>query len=269
MCVPIIVTLPGLLGRRGFWLSRPTVRRWCWMAESDARARINAPTTFNDVHAAAHGQYLGPGLLGLGVDGDDRRFHVGYGRQTCRRSPPSGPTTSTRRCSDVTRTTATISRWAAGPRLSCVLISIAAAYALLWFSNILEFLQVLVFFFIVPLFGHGHPRHAVETCDAAGGFWGFLVAIVASMSMWTYVHTFPDGYRPQPKVTLSAGAVVRIQSEGGPDEGNHGRERGRGHAQRPNRTGRAAERPVASRRADCRRRWSLAAGHRSARRPER
>ena len=34
-----------------------------------------------------------------------------------------------------------------------VLISIATAYALFYFSNILEFLQVLVFFFIVPLFG--------------------------------------------------------------------------------------------------------------------
>ena len=41
-------------------------------------------------------------------------------------------------------------RWAS---LLGVLISIGTAYALFYFSNILEFLQVLVFFFIVPLFG--------------------------------------------------------------------------------------------------------------------
>ena len=31
------------------------------------------------------------------------------------------------------------------------------------------------------------------------------------MGMWVYVHTFPDGYRPQPQVVLDAGAVVRVQ----------------------------------------------------------
>jgi len=36
----------------------------------------------------------------------------------------------------------------------------------------------------------------------AGGFWGFLTAIVFSISMWVFVHSFPDGYRPQPTVVL-------------------------------------------------------------------
>ncbi|HOH08746.1 MAG TPA: hypothetical protein PLF89_14565, partial [bacterium] len=44
----------------------------------------------------------------------------------------------------------------------------------------------------------------------AGGFWGFLVAILFSVSMWAYVHTFPHGYQPQPKVTLSHGAEVLL-----------------------------------------------------------
>jgi hypothetical protein len=96
-----------------------------------------------------------------------------------------------------------------------VLVSIAAAYSLLWFSNILEFLQVLVFFFIVPLFGTVILGMLWKRATPAGGFWGFVVAIVFSIGMWTYVHTFPEGYRPPPKVTLGAGAVVRVEKEAG------------------------------------------------------
>jgi hypothetical protein len=32
--------------------------------------------------------------------------------------------------------------------------------------------------------------------------------------MWAYVHTFPEGYRPQPKVTFSQGAVVTLTKNG-------------------------------------------------------
>jgi hypothetical protein len=91
-----------------------------------------------------------------------------------------------------------------------VLISIATAYALRYFSNILEYLQVLVFFFIVPLFGTVILGMLWKRATPAGGFWGFLAAIFVSIGMWVYVHTFPDGYRPQPKATLSEGAVVRL-----------------------------------------------------------
>jgi hypothetical protein len=96
-----------------------------------------------------------------------------------------------------------------------VLVSIAAAYSLLWFSNILEFLQVLVFFFIVPLFGTVILGMLWKRATPAGGFWGFVVAILVSIGMWGYVHTFPEGYRPQPKVTLGEGAVVRVERDAG------------------------------------------------------
>ena len=64
------------------------------------------------------------------------------------------------------------------------------------------------------------------------------------MGMWVYVHTFPDGYRPQPKVVLGAGA------RGPRREDRHWRERddlqgdrreGNGpDDQRPDRRGRQA-----------------------------
>jgi hypothetical protein len=82
---------------------------------------------------------------------------------------------------------------------------------LFFFSNILEFLQVLVFFFIVPLFGTVILGMLWKRATPAGGFCGFLAAILVSMGMWVYVHTFPEGYRPQPKVTLGAGAVVTLE----------------------------------------------------------
>ena len=211
MCVPIIVTLPGLLGLAV--LASPDGSPLVLVAESDARARITH-YTFNDVMPLLMGQYLGPGLLGLGVTAMIAGFMSGMAGNVS-----AFATVWTydvykplfRRHAD-DRHYLAMGRWSS---IVGVLISIAAAYALLWFSNILEFLQVLVFFFIVPLFGTVILGMLWKRATPAGGFWGFLVAIVASMSMWTYVHTFPEGYRPQPKVTLSAGAVVHIESEGG------------------------------------------------------
>jgi hypothetical protein len=96
-----------------------------------------------------------------------------------------------------------------------VLISIGTAYALFYFSNILEFLQVLVFFFIVPLFGTVILGMLWKRATPAGGFWGFLAAIIVSMSMWVFVHTFPDGSRPHPSVLISNNAVVSVAKQDG------------------------------------------------------
>jgi hypothetical protein len=59
-----------------------------------------------------------------------------------------------------------------------------------------------------------------KRASPAGGFWGFLAAIVFSISMWLFVHWFPGGYRPQPKVVLEKGAVVTVEktSEKGIDK---------------------------------------------------
>ena len=64
---------------------------------------------------------------------------------------------------------------------------------------------MLIFFFIVPLFGVVLLGMLWKRCTPAGGFWAFLTGILLSISMWGYVHTFPDGYRPQPQVVLGRG----------------------------------------------------------------
>ena len=209
MCVPIIVTLPGLLGLAVLYAKDglPLVL----VPESDPRARITH-YTFNDVLPLLMGQYLGPGLLGLGVTAMIAGFMSGMaGNVTAFATVWTYDVYKPlfRRSAD-DRHYLAMGRWCS---VVGVLASIAAAYSLLWFSNILDFLQVLVFFFIVPLFGTVILGMLWKRATPAGGFWGFVAAILVSIGMWAYVHTFPDGYRPPPKATLGEGAVVRVERE--------------------------------------------------------
>lgn len=207
MCVPLIVTLPGLLGLAV--LLNPDGSPLVLVAESDPRANITH-NTFNDVLPLLMGQYLGPGLLGLGVTAMIAGFMSGMAGNVS--------AFATVWTYDVYRPLLNskasdhhylnVGRWAS---LVGVFISIGTAYLCFYFSNILEFLQVLIFFFIVPLFGVVTLGMLWKRATPAGGFWGFLSAIVLSMAMWGYVHTFPDGYRPQPKLQLEQGAVVRVE----------------------------------------------------------
>jgi SSS family solute:Na+ symporter len=206
MMVPLIVTIPGLLGL-AVLLNRdgsPMVL----VPESDPTAGITH-RTFNDVLPLLMGQYLGPGLLGLGVTAMVAGFMSGMAGNVS--------AFATVWTYDVYRPLIrknasdahylTMGRWSS---VLGVLVSIATAYALFYFSNILEYLQVLVFFFIVPLFGTVIMGMLWKRATKAAGFWGFLIAIIASISMWVYVHTFPEGYRPAPRIVVGQESVVRL-----------------------------------------------------------
>jgi SSS family solute:Na+ symporter len=211
MCVPLIVTIPGLLGLAV--LLNPDGSPMVLVPESDPRARITNHT-FNDVMPLLMGQYLGPGLLGLGVTAMIAGFMSGMAGNVS--------AFATVWTYDVYKPLIKkdgndehylhVGRWTS---IIGVVISIAAAYILLWFSNILEFLQVLVFFFIVPLFGTVILGMLWKRATPAGGFWGFLTAIIFSIGMWVFVHSFPEGYRPQPKVQFDKGAVVSVERQNG------------------------------------------------------
>ena len=156
------------------------------------------------------GKYLGPGLLGLGVTAMIAGFMSGMAGNvsafaTVWTYDVYRPLLN-RSASD--RHYLAMGRWAS---LLGVLISIGTAYALFYFSNILEFLQVLIFFFIVPLFGVVILGMLWRRATPTGGFVGFLTAIFVSMALWGYVHTFPDGFRPSPKVVLGKDAVVTVE----------------------------------------------------------
>ena len=207
MLVPLIVTLPGLLGLAV--LLNADGSPLVLVAENDVRANITH-RTYNDVLPLLMGQYLGPGLLGLGVTAMIAGFMSGMAGNisafaTVWTYDVYRPMIH-RNASDAHYLT--MGRWSS---LLGVLISIGTAYLLFFFSNILEFLQVLIFFFIVPLFGVVLVGMLWKRATPTGGFVGFLSGIVLSMAMWGYVHTFPEGYRPAPTVTLGAGAVVSLE----------------------------------------------------------
>ncbi len=206
MLVPIIVTIPGLLGLAV--LMNPDGSPMVLVPESDPRAGITLHT-YNDVLPLLMGHYLGPGLLGLGVTAMIAGFMSGMAGNisafaTVWTHDVYKPLLN-KNAGD--KHYLNMGRWSS---ILGVLISIGTAYTLFFFSNILEYLQVLVFFFIVPLFGTVILGMLWKRATPAAGFWGFLTAILVSMSMWAYVHTFPEGYRPQPKITLGKGAVVTL-----------------------------------------------------------
>ena len=207
MCVPLIVTIPGLLGLAV--LLNPDGSPMVLVSEADPGANLTHHT-FNDVLPLLMGKYLGPGLLGLGVTAMIAGFMSGmagnasafatvwtydvYKPLFVRNAPDHHYLNMGRWCS-----------------ILGLLLSVCTAYSLFYFSNILDFLQVLIFFFIVPLFGVVILGMLWKRATPAGAFWGFLTAIVFSISMWVYVHSFPDGYRPQPTVVLGKGGFVRLE----------------------------------------------------------
>ena len=209
MCVPLIVTIPGLLGLAV--LTNSDGSPLVLVAESDAGANLTHHT-FNDVLPLLMGKYLGPGLLGLGVTAMIAGFMSGmagnasafatvwtydvYKPLLVRNAPD--------------RHYLAMGRWCS---IIGLLLSIGTAYSLFYFSNILEFLLVLLFFFIVPLFGVVIVGMLWKRATPAAGFWGFLTAILVSIGMWAAVHTFPSGYRPQPTVVLEKDAVVQVEKE--------------------------------------------------------
>ncbi len=210
MGVPLIVTIPGLLGLAV--LLNKDGSPLVLVPESDVTANITN-RTFNDVLPLLMGQYLGPGLLGLGVTAMIAGFMSGMAGNvsafaTVWTYDVYRPLLN-KNASD--KHYLTMGRWCS---ILGVLISIGTAYALFYFSNILEFLQVLVFFFIVPLFGTVILGMLWKRATPAGGFWGFLAAILFSMGMWVFVHTFPEGSRPDPTAVVGNGEVVSVVKDG-------------------------------------------------------
>jgi len=74
----------------------------------------------------------------------------------------------------------TLSQYGRWSSVLGVVISIGTAYALFYFSNILEYLQVLVFFFIGAVIWYSYSRMLWKRATPAAGFWGFLTAILVS-----------------------------------------------------------------------------------------
>jgi SSS family solute:Na+ symporter len=207
LCVPLIIILPGLLGLAV--LKNADGSPMVLVPESDPRAMITNHT-FDQVIPLLMGKYLGPGLLGLGITAMIAGFMSGMAGNIS--------AFATVWTYDVYRPLLVknasdhhylkVGRWCS---IIGVLLSIAAAYAVFFFQNILDYLQVLLTFFIVPLFAVVIIGMLWKRATPKGGFWGFFVGIVFAIGLWGFVHYFPAGYKPQPKIVIGEDAVVRVE----------------------------------------------------------
>jgi SSS family solute:Na+ symporter len=156
-------------------------------------AQATGGHSYNEVLPLMMARYLGPGLLGLGVTSMIAGFMSGMAGNvsafaTVWTYDVYRPLLN-RRAGDSHYVS--MGRWCS---IIGVFIAIATAYAAMLFSNILVYLQVLVMFFIVPLFGTVVLGMLWKRATPAAGFWGFLSGIIASITMFIYVHVFPNHF---------------------------------------------------------------------------
>jgi SSS family solute:Na+ symporter len=180
MAVPLIVTIPGLLG-----LALLPGRL---LPEAEAVAA--GAHSYNEVLPLMMARYFGPGLLGLGITALIAGFMSGMAGNVS-----AFATVWTydiyrplirKQASDAHYVA--MGRWCA---LIGVFVSIAAAYLVMQFSSIMIYVQALVTFFIVPLFGTVILGMLWKRATPAGGFWGLLAGTLSSIAMYAWVKIDP------------------------------------------------------------------------------
>ena len=71
-------------------------------------------------------------------------------------------------------------------------VSIGAAYLVMQFASIMDYVQALFGFFIIPLFGTVIIGMTWKRATPAGGFWGLLVGTLTSIALWLWVKLDPS-----------------------------------------------------------------------------
>ncbi|MEJ2079208.1 MAG: sodium:solute symporter family protein [Acidobacteriota bacterium] len=181
MMVPFIVILPGLLAL--------AVLPYKLVGESEAV--LTGAHSYNEVLPLMLARYLGPGLLGLGITALIAGFMSGMAGNVS--------AFATVWTYDIYRALikkdaddshyVRMGRWST---ILGVLVSIAAAYAVMQFLSIMDYVQALFSFFIAPLFGTVVLGMLWKRCTPAGGFWGLLAGTVSSIGMWVWVREVPS-----------------------------------------------------------------------------
>ncbi len=181
MLVPFIVILPGLLAL--------AVLPEHLVGESQAIS--TGAHSYNEVLPIMLARYCGPGLLGLGITALIAGFMSGM----------AGNVTafSTVWTYDIYRAFwrkdatdahyVSVGRWCT---VLGVLVSIGAAYLVMQFLSIMDYVQALFSFFIAPLFGTVILGMLWSRATPAGGFWGLLTGTLSSIGMWLWVKIDPS-----------------------------------------------------------------------------
>jgi SSS family solute:Na+ symporter len=179
MAVPLIVILPGLLGR--------AVLPMHLVPGSEATA---GQFKYDDVLPLMLARYCGPGLLGLGITALVAGFMAGMAgnvsafatvwtydlyRPFLRKDAPDSHYVS-------------MGRWCT---IIGLIISIGTAYLVMAFASMMDYVQALFGFFIAPLFGTVLLGMLWKRVTRAAGFWGLLAGVGSSVTMFTLMKLDP------------------------------------------------------------------------------
>ena len=179
MAVPFIVILPGLLALSvlPFHLVPQT-------------AMQPGQHSYNEVLPLMLARYCGPGLLGLGITALVAGFMSGMAGNVS--------AFATVWTYDIyrlfVRKDASDSHYVSMGRWSTMIgliISIGAAYAVMGFASIMDYVQALFAIFIAPLFGTVVLGMLWKRMTGKGAFWGLLAGTTASASMFLAVKFHP------------------------------------------------------------------------------
>jgi len=181
MLLPAIIILPGLLGL--------AVLPMKLTGETDALA--TGGHSFNEVMPLMMARYLGPGFLGIGVTALIAGFMSGMAGNisafaTVWTYDIYRPVLN--RVADESRCLG-IGRWCTVFGLAA---SIGAAYLVMQFASIMDYVQALLGFFIIPLFGTVIIGMLWKRATPAGGFWGLLAGTTSSILLWLLVKFYPQ-----------------------------------------------------------------------------
>jgi SSS family solute:Na+ symporter len=173
MAVPLIVIVPGLLGR--------AVLPMHLVPGSEA---VAGQFKYDDVLPLMLARYCGPGLLGLGITALVAGFMAGMAgnvsafatvwtydlyRPFLRKDAPDQHYVS-------------MGRWCT---IIGLIVSIGTAYLVMRFASMMDYVQALFGFFIAPLFGTVLLGMLWKRVTRAAGFCGLLAGVVSSVSMFT------------------------------------------------------------------------------------
>ena len=173
MAVPLIVILPGLLGRA-----------LLPMHLVPGSAATAGQFKYDDVLPLMLARYCGPGLLGLGITALVAGFMAGMAgnvsafatvwtydlyRPFIRKDAPD-------------RHYVSMGRWCT---IIGLIISIGTAYLVMAFASMMDYVQALFGFFIAPLFGTVLLGMLWKRVTRAAGFWGLLAGVASSVTMFS------------------------------------------------------------------------------------
>src|SRR6478609_11400746 len=175
MAVPLIVILPGLLGR--------AVLPMQLLPGGEAGP---GQYKYDDVLPLMLARYCGPGLLGLGITALVAGFMAGMAgnvsafatvwtydiyRPYIRKSAPDQHYVA-------------MGRWCT---IIGLVVSIGTAYLVMKFASMMDYVQALFSFFIAPLFGTVILGMLWKRATGPAGFWGLLAGTASSIAMFIWV----------------------------------------------------------------------------------